>query len=267
MNDELLRLGLIDEDDIVLDEAALALALLDHPEADAMAYIETLEALALRLDTVGGDAVSAEARADTLAQVFAEDEGFVGDRDSYDDPANADLIRVLDRRRGLPVSLSILYVGAARRLGWRADVLDLPGHVLVMVGAEAAPVIVDPFRGGVRVGRDDLVALLTASGTQPPPAVAHIAAMPNRAVLVRLLLNQATRAEQAGKGRRALELYRRMTVMAPGYGQAWWERARLELVDGDVATARQSLSAMLEITREPALRQRVSGALQALPAP
>lgn len=266
MNDELLRLGLIDEDDIVLDEAALALALLDHPEADAMAYIETLEALALRLDAIGGNAIDAATRAEALAQVFAEDEGFAGDRETYDDPANADLIRVLDRRRGLPVSLSILYVGAARRLGWQADVLDLPGHVLVMVGAEAAPVIVDPFRRGVRVGRDDLIALLAASGGGQPPAVAHIAAMPNRAILVRLLLNQATRAEQAGKGRRALELYRRMTMMAPDYGHAWWERARLELVDGDVTSARQSLSAMLEITREPGLRQRVSDALQALPA-
>jgi predicted TPR repeat methyltransferase len=83
-------------------------------------------------------------------------------------------------------------------------------------------------------------------------------------VLVRLLLNQATRAEQAGKGRRALDLYTRMTTMAPGYGQAWWERARLELVDGDVPAARQSLTAMLEITRDASLRERVSATLEAL---
>jgi predicted TPR repeat methyltransferase len=95
-------------------------------------------------------------------------------------------------------------------------------------------------------------------------AVSHVPTMPNRAVLVRLLLNQATRAEQSGKGRRALELYARMTVMAPAYGHAWWERARLELVDGETSAARQSLSAMLEITREPELRRRVSDILQSL---
>ena len=146
--------------------------------------------------------------------------GFAGDRETYDDPDNADLIRVIDRRCGLPISLSILYVAAARRLGWTANVLNVPGHVLVLIGEEAVPVIIDPFRGGVPVARDQLATLLTAYDTGAAPAVRHVAAMPNRAVLIRLLLNRATRAEQAGRGRRALELYGRMTVMAPDYGHA-----------------------------------------------
>ncbi|WP_375404057.1 SirB1 family protein [uncultured Sphingomonas sp.] len=266
MDDELTNLGLIDEGDIVLDEAALSLALLDHPETDPTPYQELLEEIAVRLDAAGDDTTGAEERADALAQVLSREYGFTGDRETYDDPANADLIEVLDRRRGLPVSLSILYVAAARRVGWRAEVLDIPGHVLVLIGSEAAPVIVDPFRGGIRVGRDELAALLTASDAGSPAIVGRVAAMPNRAVLVRLLLNQATRAERTGKGRRALELYGRMTAMAPGYGHAWWERARLELVDGDVPAARCSLTAMLEITREPGLRLRVSNTLRSLPA-
>jgi len=65
---------------------------------------------------------------------------------------------------------------------------------------------------------------LNAYDTGAAPAIRHVAAMPNRAVLIWLLLNQATRAEQAGRGRRALELYCRMTAMAPEYGHVWWER-------------------------------------------
>ena len=193
--------------------------MLDHSDTDLTTYHDLIEAIATRINAIGRDATSARARADALSQVFAEEFGFVGDRDTYDDPANADMIRVLDRRRGLPVSLSILYVAAARRLGWTADVLDVPGHVLVLVGEAAAPVIVDPFRGGILVGRDQLAAMVTAMSPGPATAVRHVSAMPNRAVLVRLLLNQATRAEQAGKGRRALELYARMTAMAPDHGQ------------------------------------------------
>lgn len=267
MDDDLIRLGLVDEADIIIDDAALSLALLDHPDADMLPYEDLLAAITIRLDAVGAAAATGRERADALAQVLGGEFGFVGDRATYDDPANADLIQVLDRRRGLPVSLSILYVGAARRLGWTANVLDVPGHVLVLVEEEAVPVIVDPFRGGIAVERDQLAAMLSAMSPGPAGPVRHVATMPNRAILVRLLLNQATRAEQAGKGRRALDLYARMTSLAPAYGHAWWERARLELMDGDVAAARKSLTSMLEVTREPELRRRVTDTLDALVAP
>ena len=266
MTDDPTPLGLIDEDDIVLDEAALSLALLDHPDTDPTPYRELFQAIADRLAVVGHDAVTAQQRAAALSTVLHDEFGFRGDEESYDDPANADLIRVVDRLKGLPISLSILYVAAARRLGWSANVLALPGHVLVLVGEDAAPVIVDPFRGGVVVHPERLVAMLDSAGDAATPPVRHVTAMPNRSILVRLLLNQATRAEQTGKGRRALELYGRMTVVAPGHGHGWWERARLELVDNDVGAARSSLTAMLEITREPGLRRRVVAMLEALTA-
>ncbi len=264
MQEDLNRLGLIDEEDIALDEAALSLALLDHSEADLAPYYDLLDAIETRLDLVGCDAETPAERADALAAVLAGEFGFAGDTVTYDDPANADLISVLDRRQGLPVSLSILWVAMARRLGWSADLLDVPGHVLVVIGADAVPVIVDPFAAGVRVDAEQLAALVQASSMGR--AVTHVAAMPNRAVLLRLLQNQASRAERSGKGRRALELYVRMTTMAPAYPHAWWERARLELVDQDITAARGSLSAMLEITRDPDLRRRVNDTLKALPA-
>lgn len=264
MDDYANQLGLIEDEDIVLDDAALSLALLDHEGTELASYYRLLEAVATRLDVVGRDAETAHQQADALSHVFHQEFGFVGDQESYDDPANADLIRVIDRRRGLPVSLSILYVAAARRMGWIAEVLDVPGHVLVLLGHEAAPTIIDPFRGGDLVSEQQLAALVTANMTGAPPAVRHVAAMANRAILVRLLLNQATRAKQSGKGRRALELYRRMTMIAPSYGPAWWERASLELDDGDTGAARHSLTAMLEVTREPDLRSKITETLDAL---
>jgi regulator of sirC expression with transglutaminase-like and TPR domain len=265
MNTNILHLGLVDDDDIVLDSAALDLAALDHPDADLNYYAEMLGAISERIAEVGGDAHDSMLRAAALAQVIGGEYGFVGDRASYDDPANADMIRVLDRRRGLPVSLSILYVAAARRLGWPAAALDSPGHVLVRIGTETAPVLIDPFAGGTAVGVEALAALLArALGPGRVPAAQHVAAMPNRSVLVRLLLNQATRAEQAGEALRALTLFERMTVIAPGAGHAWWARARLELAAGRVPAARSSLSAMLEMTRDPGRRGQIADALNAL---
>lgn len=265
-DDDLTRLGLIDDAEIVLDEAALALAQLDHPTVDPAPYRLLLRDIAARLLLVAADAQAPGDQAAALAEVLAHEFGFRGDDQSYDDPDNADLIRVIDRRLGLPVSLSILYVAAARRMGWQAQVLDVPGHVLVLVGMDEAPVIVDPFAAGALVGAAQLAALLQARSPESEP-VTQVAAMPNRAVLIRLLQNQASRAEQAGWGRRALILYTRMTAMAPEYAHAWWQRARLELVDGDVASARGSLGTILEITRDTALRARVAEMLGMLTAP
>lgn len=259
MTDRIAYLGLLDEEAIILDAAALDIAALDHPDVDLDPYASFLANIAEQLLAIGAAAATARSRADALSAVIGGDLGFAGDRTDYGDPANADLIRVIDRRRGLPVSLSILYVAAARRAGWEADALTTPGHVLVRVGGAEDAVLVDPFNGGSMVGARALSAL---TGTAPAPE--HLAPMPNRMVLVRLLMNQATRAEAGGDPQRALLLYRRMTVIAPGHGRGWWERARLELVEGRLAEARASLGAMLEITRDPALRSQVSAALDAL---
>jgi len=265
MNTNILHLGLVDDDDIVLDSAALDLAALDHPERDLDPFSVLLGEISERIAEIGGAAHDGPTHAAALARVIGDEYGFVGDRETYDDPANADMIRVLERRRGLPVSLSILYVAAARRLGWSAAALDSPGHVLVRIGNETQPVLIDPFAGGAVVGAEALAALLAQSlGPGTAPAGRHVAAMSNRSVLVRLLLNQATRAEKAGQTMRALTLFERMTVIAPGTGHPWWERARLELAGGRVSAARSSLSAMLEMTRDPVRRGQIASALAAL---
>lgn len=265
MNEMIAQLSLVDDEDILLDDAALALAQLDHRGTAIDPYQDVLDAIAERIVDKGGALTGGRERAELLAEVIGGEFGFAGDRDTYDHPDNADMIRVIDRRRGLPVALSILYVAAARKLGWSAHALDVPGHVLVLVGDDTAPVIIDPFRGGGVVRAEELAALLDPGRDAPMRATHQVAAMPNRAVLVRLLRNQATRAEAVGDTRRALTLYERITTVAPEYGDLWWERARLELASGDVPAARACLTAMLEITRDTATRERVAATLAALP--
>lgn len=262
MDEDIAHLGLLEDETIALDTTALEIAGLDHPHADLDDYADVLSDLTERLADVadGADAVARQAGA--LADVIAGEFGFVGDRESYDDPDNADLIRVIDRRRGLPVSLAILYVSAARRMGWSADALNTPGHVLVRVNSPADPLLIDPFNHGAVVGAVQLASLLMhMTGSHAVPTSEHLAAMSNRSVLVRLLMNQATRAESTGDAERALTLYRRMTLIAPSNPHPWWERARLELLRGEVAAARASLSAMLEVTRDPEMRAHIFAAL------
>lgn len=266
MIDDVAELGLLDDEEIELDLAALALSELDHDGVDLDPYLDLLQEIETRLEEVGAKAQTPGAQALALAQVFALEYGFTGDAASYDAPLNADLIRVLDRKQGLPVSLSVLYVAAARRLGWVASVLNTPGHVLVRIGDEPF-VVIDPFHGGSQLDEPQLEALIrqfTGSGAALRPEYLEPAS--NRTVLVRLLQNQASRAEAAGDAARALTLYERMALIAPGHGEVWWQLARMQLQQQLFPAARRSLSAMLEVTRAPQRRQQIMAALAAIPS-
>jgi len=261
------HLGLLEEEAIEIDIAALEIAALDHPDADLGGYFDSLDAMAQDLFETAQDADSAAEQAEALAQVIAVRHRFSGDADTYDAPANADLMRVLDRRRGMPVALSILYVALARRVGWIAHALNTPGHVLVSVVKDET-ILIDPFNHGAPVDTPQLAVLLTGAvenGVTIGPE--HLAPMSNRSILVRLLMNQATRAEQAGEPDRALAVYERITTVAPAYILGWWDRARLEMIGARPEAARASLSAMLEMTRDPALRAQIKAALDALGGP
>lgn len=270
MNESIAYIGLLADEDIELDSAALVLSELDHESLDLDPYLDLLRAITDAVDTeragIGEEHLqSGEAQAALLARVLGTRFDFAGDSSTYDAPLNADMIRVLDRRRGLPVALSILYVAAARRIGWTAYPLNTPGHVLVSIGSKADRAVIDPFNRGVLVQPEQLPALL-GQGSVPlsSPGVEHLEPMSNRMTLVRLLLNQASRAEQVGDTWRACTMYERMTIVAPEHGAGWWALARLHLAHGKVDAARASLSAMLEITRDPERRSQIAAALERL---
>lgn len=259
--DPLAEIGCQTDADIRIDEAALHLAAADRPKADLEAGFALLEGLGQRLPK---GLQSALHRAAALSALLCDAEQFTGDKADYDSPRNADLIAVLARRRGLPIALAIVYVGVARRAGWNARVLALPGHVLAAIGGGTEIALIDAFDGGQAVDPAALPSLATTLARGQPLRHGDAALLSNRETLVRLVLNQASRARQSGDIARALTLYRRLTLVAPGMPALWWERARLEQLSNDTVGARRSLAAMRETTRDPALSSRIRKAYEAL---
>ncbi|MFQ3595005.1 MAG: transglutaminase-like domain-containing protein [Sphingomonadaceae bacterium] len=263
--DPLAAIGLLDDADIVLDEAALQIAGADCPGVDLAKPRLLLATFAQRLAAMADSAQGAAERAAALVGLLAQEEGFTGDTRTYDAPENADFLALLRRRRGLPVTLAILYVGLARRVGWQAAAVGLPGHVIVRLGGGADPVLIDPFTRGRTLGAAGIEMLVArALGRHARPEPRHLSPMGNRETLVRLLSNQAVRARKSGDLPRALELARRLTLIAPAMADLWWERARLEQLAGDKAAARASLSSMRETTREPTVLKRIRAAEDSL---
>jgi regulator of sirC expression with transglutaminase-like and TPR domain len=152
----------------------------------------------------------------------------------------------------------------ACRAGWSPYVLNLPGHVLVQIG-EKSPVVIDPFTGDGLVSEEKIAAICRAClGEEGDASALNVVRMSNRDVLARLLNNQGVRAENDNDPHRALDVYRRITQVAPGVLDAWQKLARLQLTFNDVAGARASLFAMSEVAPDKKMRDRIMQAFDVL---
>ena len=262
MDDTIRLYGLLDDEAVSTDVVALELSALDHDGANIEPYLELINQMAARVLSLSTEAQTLLEKAAVLARVIAVENEFTGDRDAYDAPVNADMIRVFDRRRGLPIGLAIIYVATARRLGWAAYVINWPGHAVVSLG-ETDPVLIDVFNDGAVIGIGDLAGgnpLNDRLGMMTQQALR----MSNRDVLVRLLQNQASRAEHEHDYERALNVYERMKAVAPAHPQGWFSLARVQVKVGAIAEARTNLIALLEITGDPHAREQILQALGTL---
>lgn len=185
--DRLAELASRDEADIDLAEGALLIAAEARPELVVERCLGLLDELASKTrDRVA----AAESALDCIARLnrFLFDEmGFVGNQQDYYDPRNSLLDCVLERRTGIPITLSIVYIEVARRLGLDVRGVSFPGHFLVR--AAELPILIDPFHGRL-LTRDDCEALLReVQGEDAKLAPNHVRPARKGEILARVLLN------------------------------------------------------------------------------
>jgi regulator of sirC expression with transglutaminase-like and TPR domain len=239
--------------EIDIAEAALALSALARPGLELAPYRAHLAQLADEANA-GGDGSPPAA----LAAILAGDHGYRGDRKTYDDLANADLARVIDRRRGLPVALSILWMHTARARGWRCRGLDAPGHFVVRLEAEDGAWILDPFDGGTVLEPEALEDILRRFRGPPGRIAARdLAVMDDRGVLLRLQKNIRLRLQQVGDGARALQVLERMLVVSPRAGELWREAAVLNAGLGNLGAAIACLDRAIALAGTDEARERI----------
>jgi regulator of sirC expression with transglutaminase-like and TPR domain len=249
--------------DAALDLAHAALALAAHarPGLDAVPYAAHLDALAEDAAASAATALDPPEQAAALNAVLVARAGYRGDRETYDDLANADLARVIDRKKGLPIALSILYLHVARSLGWTASGVNFPGHFLVRLGAGADGVFVDPFEEGAVRSAGDLAALLKSmQGDEAQLAQEHLALAGNRDILLRLQNNIKTRCLKAGDVAAGLAAVERMALVAPANPGVWYEAASL---NAELGQRRRARACLEEVARHDRQR-RFAGAADEL---
>jgi regulator of sirC expression with transglutaminase-like and TPR domain len=254
------------EEAINLFETALHLAILDQPEADLDACRTMADELRRGVAfAVADTAGTARDCAGALREAFCERHGFRGDTEDYDNVDNANLIRVLERRRGLPVALGILFLDAGRFQGWDMVGLEFPGHFLIRLERHGERLIIDPFHRGEIVEPAELRALLKATlGLEAELAPEHYAAADDRTILLRLQNNIKARYLAARQVEEAARILSSMLMIAPQRPDLWREAAILNVQCGRLDQAKGALETMLNLPDTGGLHHEATVWLQRL---
>jgi len=260
------RTGDQPDDEIDLAEAALALGALELPNLALDGYRRHIAAIVADLAALaeGGDD-SLDGRIAQLRAVIGERHGYSGDHDTYDDLQNANLLRVIDRRRGLPVALGILFMHAARSRGWSIVGLNFPGHFLTRLDHGPARAIIDPFNDGqIRTVVDlrDLLKATAGSAAELEPE--HYQPVSNRDVLLRLQNNIKLRHLSAHDVPKALEILGGMRLFAPHEPALWRETGLLEAHTGNLKDAIVALETFMALTGDEHHRLQTASLIQQL---
>jgi len=197
-----------------LAEGALLIALEEYPSLDVDHYLRQLDDLAARVSRRASPGEPAIFRLGHLHAEMFDADGYHGEPVGYYDPCNAYLNDVIDRRTGLPIALSIIFLHVAQRVGLTAAGVGLPGHYIVKVTFELNEVYVDPFDSGSTLTVPEISELLGRSTNgQIRLTHDHLRAWTPRQTLIRVLANLESMWRRAGDPRKAAAAQERMLLL------------------------------------------------------
>jgi regulator of sirC expression with transglutaminase-like and TPR domain len=236
---------LIARPEVPLAEAALALAEEEYPRLDAGRHLAELDALAAAAVARAGGSDAASMLRALRAILFGEG-GFRGNEEAYYDPRNSFLNEVLDRRLGIPITLSIVYLEVAKRAGFAAQGVRFPGHFLVKhVAAGGREIFVDAYRGGELLSAEDCAARHRARSPGRELDPRSLDAAPTPQILARLLHNLKRIYVDRRDDPRALWVVDRLLLLQPDDPVERRDRGLVEARLGGARAAAVDLEAYL----------------------
>lgn len=203
------------DEDIDLAEAALLVAAAERPDLDVPRYIGMLDRLGRLARVRRGEDRLPDGGASRVLRFLYDELGFRGNADEYYDPRNSYLDQVLERRKGIPITLAIVLLEVGARAGVAFEGVSFPGHFLVRAPGTHGPTFIDPFVGRP-LGRGDLRQLARrVLGKDEDPEPRHLAPCGKRVIVARLLGNLRGIHATSGDDERLRRVLERLVVVAP----------------------------------------------------
>jgi len=242
-----------------LAQAALVIARIEYPRLDAAAYLERLDGMGdtaqrwigRHADETGdGSPLSCITG---LNRYLFENQRFTGNRDRYEDPRNSCLNEVLDRRTGIPITLSLVYIEVGRRAGLQVEGVNFPGHFLVRLPADMTEtrgcVIIDPFHAGALLSERDCRRLLQKHvGAEVAFSKSLLAPATRMQIIVRMLLNLKRTYVHMRSFPQARDVTELLLAVTPSALSELRDRGLLAYHLNDMTSALRDLQTYLKLT-------------------
>lgn len=249
-------LATLDDAALPLLATALLIARDEYPALDAGAYDALLQCHAEHLRGEIDAIESWPLKMQAINRHLFEELGYAGDHEQYYDPRNSYLNEVFERRLGNPISLALVQMEVARRLGVPLDGISFPGHFLVRLPVDDGVLVMDPFNRGRPLDVDELRerAKPHLGGDMPDDeALQHILTpASHRGMLVRMLRNLHGVYAERGDWERAVRSADRILRMMPNSGEALRDRGLGYLELGHAHGARRDLARYLQLKPDAA---------------
>ncbi len=208
-----------DDEHIPLFEAALSIAQDDEPTLDLTACQLEIDKFAARLKRRMPADIAQIPKLRLLNNYFYQELGFAGNLNDYYNPDNSYLHKVLSTRRGIPISLAVIYIELAQQVGLDVKGISFPGHFLMKLSVKSGEIILDPFNGA-SLSREDIEERLEPyfiNGRHPddPPLASYLADATPRQILVRMLRNLKALFAEHPQWRQFLNVQQRLVILLP----------------------------------------------------
>ncbi len=218
------------EAEINLAEAALVIARAEYPQLDIADYLHGLDRLAASISERIAQQATMTERLEALNRCLFEEEGFQGNVEDYYDPRNSFLNEVMDRRCGIPITLSLIYIEIGRRIGLPLEGVSFPGHFLVKLPVHNGAIVFDAYAGGVSLSEAELEQRLerfysAGERSRPTPQLAQtLVSASKRGILARMLRNLKGIYVHGEAYDKALAIVDQLIVVSPDTAIEWRDR-------------------------------------------
>lgn len=251
------------DDELELDRGSLLIAKVFQPDLDIETYLHRLDLMAEHAAVRLRDIIGSRQSIAALNQYLFEDERFRGNTDAYYDPRNSFLNEVLDRRAGIPVTLSVIYMELGRRLGFALEGVGFPGHFIIKHPGPEKDIFIDPFNHGAVLTEVDFEARLRAMyGQEADLDERFLAAVPRRRILSRMLTNLKAIFLHAGEKLHAIKVIDLSLCVDPDNAEDLRNRGLLYLELECFRLAWQDLEKYLEVCPDADDAPQVTKALE-----